>query len=59
MGPISYLKVIFSDARDKTILEDTKHKKRGQDKVGEECDEVGQLSIGLGMKIIWLLVFFS
>ena len=49
---ILYLQVILSDARDKAVLKASNDKEGGEDNVGEEGDEVGQLPIRLWITTI-------
>ena len=49
---ILYLQVILSDARDKAVLKASNDKEGGEDNVGEEGDEVGQLPIRLWINTI-------
>ena len=49
---VLYLQVILSDARDKAVLKASNDKEGGEDNVGEEGDEVGQLPIRLWINTI-------
>ena len=49
---ILYLQVILSDSRDKAVLKASNDKEGGEDNVGEEGDEVGQLPIRLWINTI-------
>ena len=49
---VLYLQVILSDARDKAVLKASNDKEGGEDNVGEEGDEVGQLPIRLWITTI-------
>ena len=49
---VLYLQVILGDARDKAVLKASNDKEGGEDNVGEEGDEVGQLPIRLWINTI-------
>ena len=52
VATLVYLQIVLGYAFCKALLKAAHHEEGGEDKVGEEGDEVSQLSIRLGMRTV-------